>query len=321
MEELINNYWVKRLNFINGDNTTNILNMFPIYVINLKKDIYRRCYMVHLLKKLGINYSLIIVNEFNIKDRQKLNLKTNKISLGQIGCGLSHLWCINDAIKSNCEKFIIFEDDIIFHKNFNERIQKYIHLNLDLLMFGACDFNLNKNLINNINNDDIYYPIELALGAHANLYSLNFAKLFYNYKITHSIDEFDVDYTLFYKEHKIAICYPNLIICELSTTNIHHDYSPLNAHPHKHYLKYCFPSDFTYNDYNYIIIDLIKFVVETNVFIKQKTYDDVIKMYIEQLKIKEVQKNELSVRLSNNLYNYDDLCSIKNIVRMYKFNN
>jgi hypothetical protein len=60
MEELIHNYQIKRLNFVNGDISTNILNMFPIYVINLKKDVYRRCYMIHLLKQLGINYSLII---------------------------------------------------------------------------------------------------------------------------------------------------------------------------------------------------------------------------------------------------------------------
>jgi GR25 family glycosyltransferase involved in LPS biosynthesis len=320
MEEIINNYWVKRLNFVNGDNTTNILNMFPIYVINLKKDIYRRCYMIHLLNQLGINYSLIIVNEFNIKDKQNINVKNNRISLGQIGCVLSHLWCINDAIKSNYEKFIIFEDDIIFHKNFNELIQKYVHFNLDLLMLGACDFNLNQNLISNPNVVDLYYPTELALGAHANLYSLNFAKVFYNYKLTNLINEFDVDYTEFYRDYKIAICYPNLIICELSTSNIQHNYGPLNVHPHKHYINRCFPVNFTYNDYNYIIIDIIKFIVETKVLIHNNTYIDIIKIYTEQLTLKEEQKSEMFSRLTNNLYDYTDLISIKNMIRKYRFN-
>jgi GR25 family glycosyltransferase involved in LPS biosynthesis len=316
MQDILNDYNVDIV-FINnnGNLTTNILNQFPIYVINLKKDIYRRAYITHLFKKLQINYKLIIVDSITIEHKKRWNIKQEFRHLGQLGCVLSHMFCLRDAIKSHYEKFIIFEDDIVFHKKFNKLFIKYLDYNLDLLLLGACDFELEENIINMNNNNDLYFPKKNALGAHANIYSLNFAKTFYDYKIKNiEITEFDKDYSIFYDDYKIGICYPNLVICELSSTNINHFFSPLKKQFHDNYLKKCFMDNLIYSDYNYIIIDLIKFIfIKKDILNKSKNYDDVINFYIDNID-GLLNKNKVKYMLSCNDYTIYDLNKIFLIV-------
>ena len=59
----------------NGSLSENVLNKFPIYVINLKKDIYRRAYIKYLFKKLKINYTLIMVENVTMSDIKKWGIK------------------------------------------------------------------------------------------------------------------------------------------------------------------------------------------------------------------------------------------------------
>ena len=41
------------------------------------------------------------------------------MTIGEVGCYLSHMWCLQDIVKNNYNNAIIFEDDIIVHKNFH----------------------------------------------------------------------------------------------------------------------------------------------------------------------------------------------------------
>ena len=313
MLDILNDYIVEKVSINNGSVEKNILNKYPIYVINLKKDFYRRAYIKFLFEKLQINFNLIIVNNISVYDLDKWKITQRFKHLGQLGCVLSHMWCLRDAINSNYDKFIIFEDDIIFHKRFDKIILKYLDYDYDLLMLGALDFNL-KNNINFMNeNKDMYFPKELALGAHANLYALNFAKIFYNYKIENdSIIEFDKDYPMFYENYKIGICYPNLVVCELSTTNINHIFSPLKEDFYNNYIDKCFMGEIIYSNYNYILIDFIKFIFEKNILNECKTYEEVIELYI---KLRHYQFNKIVKKiLTSNDYNLDDLNHINQIV-------
>ena len=61
IQKLIDEYIVEEISFINGDESTNILNKIPIFIINLKKDIYRRNYIITLFDELKINFKLIII--------------------------------------------------------------------------------------------------------------------------------------------------------------------------------------------------------------------------------------------------------------------
>jgi len=314
MLHILNDYIVEKVSINNGTIETNILNKYPIYVINLKRDICRRAYIKFLFEKLKINFNLIIVNNITVHDFDKWKITQQFKHLGVLGCALSHTWCLRDAINSNYDKFIIFEDDIVFHKRFDEIIRKYLDYDLDLLMLGALDFNLKKNIEFMNENNDMYFPKELALGAHANIYSLNFAKILYNYKIENEIImEFDKDYPFFYENYKIGICYPNLVVCELSTTNINHIFSPLREDFYNHYIDKCFMGKITYSDYNFILIDFIQFIFDKNILNECKSYNDAVSMYI---RLKYYQLNKIVQKmLTSNDYNLHDLNHInKNVL-------
>jgi GR25 family glycosyltransferase involved in LPS biosynthesis len=285
MNKLLQNYTVK-LNHINnnGSNEDNILNIFPIYVINLKKDIFRRNYIKHLFNKHKINYKLVIVEQF--KYTNETSQIINNIEQSKLGCILSHLWCIKNAIYRKYEKFIIFEDDIIFHNNFQYLFKNILNKsNLDeygLLMLGALDNNLHTHIVNMSETDSIYIPKNNILGAHANLYTLTFAKEFLNYKLdVKPVLEFDYDYDKFMDRYKIGICCPNLVICELSTTNINHNFSPMHPSCFHRYRSF-FPKDFTYNDYEYIIIIFIEFIYNSNA--NYNSFEDMVENFRKKRK-------------------------------------
>lgn len=266
LSTLLNNYNVKKYDIVNSNSSKiqeNILNTFPIYVINLREDKTRRNYIKILFKKYKLNYSLIIVEKFKYESQEIIN--NLKIRDCILGCILSHLWCIKNAVCKKYKRFIIFEDDIIFHKNFDSLFKKIMNSsieNIDLLMLGALDINVKTNQ-NNLKNDEIiYYPTSNILGAHANIYKLEFATEFLNYKLnTTPVIEFDFDYHIFMNKYKIGICLPNLVVCELSTTNIDHKFSPLLDIRYESYKKW-FPLNFTYDDYEYILIIFINFIQE-----------------------------------------------------------
>ena len=320
IENILNIYNVIIEPIENGNLSTNILNKFPIYVINLKKDIYRRSYIKNLFKNLKLNYNLIMVDRVTADDKEKWNITQKFRHLGQLGCALSHMFCLRDAIKLKHDKFIIFEDDVVFHKNFDYKIDKYLSYNLDLLLLGACDFALVNNIVNMNDNRDLYFPKENALGAHANIYSLNFATQFYDYKVKNdTIIEFDKEYDKFYNDYKIGVCYPNLVICELSTTNISHFFSPAMKNLYDDFIKKCFMNNISYGDYNYITIEFIKFIFQKNILDNINininiNYHDVVKEYIKSIS-RSLSKNTIEDMLLSNNYTINDL---NNIISMLK---
>jgi len=314
IDEILNLYNVTIEIIENGNLTSNILNNFPIYVINLKKDIYRRAYIKNLFKNLKLNYKLIMVDRVTAEDKEKWNITQKFRHMGQLGCVLSHMFCLRDAINSNYDKFIIFEDDIIFHKNFDKMIGKYLTYDLDLLMLGACDFELENNIDNMNDNGDMYFPKKNALGGHANIYSLKFAKKFYEHKVNNDvIVEFDKEYDKFYKKYKIGVCYPNLIICELSTTNISHCFSPNIKNLHDDFVRQCFMDNICFSDYNYITIDFIKYIFKNKLLENNNIYSDVVNLYIKHIN-HLLNKNKIKDMLMLNNYTIEDLNYINSIV-------
>lgn len=316
MELILENYSPKVTQMKNGTIKDNILNLYPIYVINLEEDIYRKIYIKFLLKKEKINYFLVEVKRMTDQDINITKVKMRQITT--LGCAVSHLWCINNAIDKQFEKFIIFEDDIVFHKNYKTKFEHYLNLNFDLLMLGACDFQLKDNLLlSNMKNkpckDILYYPSKNALGGHANLYSLKFAKDFLNYKMTNQFKEFDSEYEIFYPKYNIAICYPNIVITELTSTNNCHFYSPLNgnSNSYKRYISNCYPVTFSLLDYKYITIDFIKFALNTKHFIN---YKDLIEKYCD--KNKNCIISDLNNILLNNTYSLENVINMVNMINM-----
>jgi GR25 family glycosyltransferase involved in LPS biosynthesis len=320
---LLDNYKVECINIINSKEKIGILNKFPIYVINLKSDVVRRNYIKLLFEKHKINYNLVIVEKFKY-EKPEYFLKYNKTHAFKMGCILSHLWCINNAINNNYENFIVFEDDIIFHKNFeNLFVDMLFKLDdiPDLLMLGAIDFKINENITTLNKYENIYYPKKNILGAHANMYKLDFAKDFLNYKLNSpKILEFDFDYFKVNETNnnkfKIGICLPNLVVCELSTTNINHNFSPTSSNGFSCY-KRSFPNGFTYLDYEYMIIIFIQFMYDKNV--GKINYCNIGEAITDFIKLNNNSHKDLEKWLQNGTYSLEDLLVIIENIKSDKY--
>lgn len=319
MDNYLDNYNVEKVEIINN-NSDKLINNFKIYVINLNENLTRRIYIKYILKKLSINYTLIIVKRINNIPKY-VKLKDCRLGNNKFGCLSSHLWCIKNAINNNYDKFIIFEDDIVFKKDFNNMIDKYLNTDFDMLMLGALDFNSRDNLTQL--NGKYYVPNKIVLGASANVYTIEFAKKIYNYKINNCIEEFDLDFYKFYKTNKIKICYPNLIINEMSTSNLNHNFNfKSNSVLFNKYLNYYLKEQkININDYNFITLEFIDYCINNINKLKEEnliiTKELLIEKYIESIlsdnNIKNID-NILShkVNLMNNDYNIDDIYNIIN---------
>ena len=271
--KIIQSYKVKIINFSNSNKSeiNNIVN--KIYVINLQENEIRRNYILVLMKKLNIDFTLVIVEKITNENYTFINKKSN-ISKSEAGCLLSHLWCLNDIIKNNHKNAIIFEDDIILHKNFKNMLIDQLKTNYDLLLLGACDFSFSQYNYKNIKNN-IYNPttFDKLYGAHANYYSLEGAKKMFEFKTQH-ITFFDNNYKeMFdYFKTKSAICYPNLVVSDISTSDLGHSYNFLSL-TEKHYYNKCF-KNFKFNNYHFIYLNILKTSeINYNIF---KNYEEYI---------------------------------------------
>lgn len=280
----------------------------PIYIINLMSNIARKNYITHMMKKLNMNYYMITVDAISSKVHSEIAKSKNK---GVVGCFLSHMWCINDAIKKKYLNFIIFEDDVVFHKDFTKLLKGLNYTQYDMLQLGCSDFNLKDNL-NNINFNKetqvVYSPCKLALGAFANLYNINFAKIIF-YEKLFKFEEFDTKFDMYYEKYNIGICFPNLVIADLSTTNLEHDFSIFSCkkkHRHNSYISKCFVN-FKYTDYYFV---WIVFLEQCHSYLKTKnitalSYEDYL------INIEDFSKltNAIDIKdiLLNNGLEYGDI--------------
>lgn len=310
--ETIKNYNVKVVNIINDE--TSLINnkVKKIFVINLAEDTYKRNYIVMIMKKYGINFSLVIVERITKNIYDNLDKKIS-ISISELGCCLSHLWCLYQIIINNYENAIIFEDDIILHKNFTQRFLDIHDKNkdLDFLLLGAHDFNFINYGCKNVKNN-LYRPDSKntkIYGAHANYYSLKGAKRMFHIR-TSQISYFDKEYLLMfnYYTNSSFICYPNLVVSNITESTLDHEREILSNLEYEYYKK-CFVK-FNFKQYNFIYINLLN----SNIPIDQK---DNYKTYIEKCLYHYFYNfdkiNAVINRLSFDFFTIDDIRTIMTV--------
>jgi hypothetical protein len=97
------------------------------FYINLDERKDRKEFMEQELKKLNI-----------IPNR----MKAVKMKSGIVGCALSHIKCIEEAIKYNYEYVTIFEDDIEIIKLdlLKKKVNKLINKDFDILLLSGNNF-------------------------------------------------------------------------------------------------------------------------------------------------------------------------------------
>lgn len=101
-------------------------NQIPIFIINLKRDIAKKERMEAMLGKLNLEFSIFEAFDgrdlsdaaiATIYDRNNPRLK-RQLSLGEIGCAMSHLGVYQKIIADGIKHAIILEDDAIIGKDF-----------------------------------------------------------------------------------------------------------------------------------------------------------------------------------------------------------
>jgi GR25 family glycosyltransferase involved in LPS biosynthesis len=315
--KVLKEYDVNLFKILNDEHNINFINshLNNIYVINLNDNVLRRNYIIILMKKYGINFNLVVTNRNNDETYRNMKNINEDLTREEIGCCISHLWCLKHAIKNKHSKFIIFEDDIIFHKKFLELFEKTVtQKEYDLLLLGRCDFNFNKFNSKYVKNN-LYRPhpnTKMLYGAHANYYSLEGAKKIFDFKTNH-FSFFDNDYLSIFKHFPKTsyICYPNFVVTDLSTSNLNHTYFLL-TNMEKNYYMNCF-DHFNFQDYHFIYLDIIEKYKDVPVN-KEDNYESYMNKLLECYFFTDIERDEIKNRIVKNFFTLKDILLLKSFL-------
>lgn len=247
------------------------LNVVPVYVINLATDSMRRKYMHHVMNAHQINYNMVMVSRPPNETAIPFGLDA-----GKLGCVLSHLWCLNQAVKNGHERILILEDDVLFHKEFVRRFESLlVEPSTEVLMLGALD----RELSIHSQSGPLYPANQNVIGAHANIYTLSAAKRILSHKLNHMpVKEYDLEYGTIFNAGEVQVCMPNLLVCELSTSNLNHHFCPMkNPAQYRQLYRRFYDTSFTYLDYEYITIAFLKFVKQSR---NIRTLEDAVNQFV-----------------------------------------
>jgi len=290
ISNILDNYQTHLTFYKRNKERKSILNHYAenIYVINLKKDEIRRNYIRLLFKKLNIEYTLVMVEPITEELYSMLHGKEKQLSKSEVGCSLSHLWCLKHIIQNEYKGgAIIFEDDIVFHKDFKNMFTKLFEKNqFDFLSMGVCDFDFStinyKNVMGNL-----YQPCpshsKRCYGAHANYYSFTAAKYVFKIKSIF-FSFFDNNFSFIFKHfpQSAYISYPSVFVTELSTSNINHNYHFGSLHE-TYFYSSCF-LDFRFQDYHFLYLCMVQKLID--IFERNKTTIELNDTNIPQLLFK-----------------------------------
>ena len=243
-------YEINHISFIpNNDNHNITINSFPpIYIIHLDNPNYsiRLNYIRYVFTTLlKIPYKIIKVHPPSTK---VLSLcPKNILSVGEIGCYLSHLLCFKIGLENAYENMIILEDDVLFSNSFITsfketicNINKRIGKNPDIWMLGATNYKGNLLKAEQIKNN-IYQPTvhSQIIGTHAIYYSS--LALQYYYTIASKNIIFPIDFYLpkIFKKYKSScfVSHPPLCLPEIYTSSINYNIIPFSVDESVYYYK------------------------------------------------------------------------------------
>ena len=224
------------------DIVTNPLNEIfdKIYVVNLEKREDRKEEMLVKLKKHNIKFSFVkaingfdkpYIDEYNeyknkpIDDKSHpLEIKYNKkmlISPGALGYIYSWINILNDAIEKKYDNILCFDDDILFHKNFEMELSKVKNIfngKWKVILLGAS-----QHIWNNINitEKNYYQPVEtdgsFAIGIHRSIFK-ELLTLANKKNIVFDSGPLREVYNKYRTE--CFVIYPNIVIADVSDSDI-----------------------------------------------------------------------------------------------------
>lgn len=109
--------------------------MIPIFVISLSRSQDRRIAVVSQMQRLGIEFTFWDAVDGKSLSQEELKYvdlllaeKTcgHALSLGEVGCALSHIRLYEHMVKHGVDRAIVLEDDIHLHGPFKALVDKAI---------------------------------------------------------------------------------------------------------------------------------------------------------------------------------------------------
>lgn len=245
-------YEINHVSFMaNNDEHNAIINAFPpIYVIHLDNPKYsiRLRYITYVFAKiLKIPFKIIKVYPPSTK---VLSLCPKHIlSVGEIGCYLSHLLCFKIGLENAYNNMIILEDDVFISNKFVTSFIKtintiksnnYIGKNPDMWMLGATNYKGNLLKASQIK-DNMYQPTvhSQITGTHAIYYSSSALQYYYTVASKNIIFPIDFYLPKMFKKYK-GSCFashPPLCLPEIYTSSINYNIIPFSANESVYYYK------------------------------------------------------------------------------------
>ena len=201
----------KKLNYINQN--INVNNIIPfkckkiedVIDTNIQKITY--CSDFEILENYSGSFKKKI-NELLIKLQKRI---TNKYQYGHIN---SFINLINNAKQNNLSEIIIFEDDVLFHKNIKMYLSNFniIKKNADIIYFGASK---HKNYyVNNLN-----YQCKNITGTFA-IFLKNTVFDDYLELLNLNILPSDICLLILQEKYKTYVYEPNIVISDLDNSKI-----------------------------------------------------------------------------------------------------
>jgi hypothetical protein len=145
----------------------------------------------------------------------------------------------------------------------------------------------------------------MLYGAHANYYSLEGAKKIFDLKTNH-FSFFDNDYLSIFRHFSKTsyICYPNLVVTDLSTSNLNHSYYLLTNMENNYYMN-CFDY-FCFQDYNFIYLDIIDKYKDIEID-KEDNYESYMNKLLDCYFFTDIEREEIRNRLVKNFFTIKDI--------------
>jgi glycosyl transferase family 25 len=212
-----------------------------VYVINLKKDSKKLESVSKELNKQHIGFERFdAIDGSTVKNDSRFNsICNNFCGHGIKGCALSHRTIWEKSLKEAYETVAIFEDDIIFNKDFNTTLQltyEHIPKDFDIIYLGSmfeCGdtsyYNILNEKIQGIHNKVINKNI-LKVGGCGGLYGYIISKKCIEIITKEKID-FHIDTNLksYIKKHNLkAYAFkPVLVEQDTNSSNLSSNYPPL----------------------------------------------------------------------------------------------
>ena len=99
-----------------------------IYVVSLKNQLDRRAHIEKQFQQLGLEYNFFdaVSKDDAIQDYQNLSLNfvPDSITLGELGCFMSHVSLWQMMIDKELPYLVIFEDDVVLSARINDILPK-----------------------------------------------------------------------------------------------------------------------------------------------------------------------------------------------------